>query len=127
MLVRERSGGDCEVRTDWCRGRATNWSHRTAKGQGGLWAPSNGLDVCGMGNLAGCHGYLHQHPTVAKAKGWIVPRWEDPLLVPAWVHTHTLGLALVYLDDRGCFRTELGPWPEHPVGHPDDLPVRGAL
>lgn len=125
MLVRERSGGDCEIRTDWCRGRATNWSHRRARGQGGLWIPSNGIDVCGMGNATGCHGYLHQHAEEARAKGWVVSAWGDePITVPALIHTVHYGHTSVLLDDLGCY--SLAPWPEHPEGHPDDLPARRA-
>ncbi|PRY35283.1 HNH endonuclease [Umezawaea tangerina] len=108
-LVRERSAGLCEVKSPWCEGRATNWSHRLAQGQGGLWAPSNGLDVCGMGNATGCHGYLHQHPTRAEAEGWLVPPGQtDPIDVPTRIHTITLGHALVFLDDDGCLSTVRG-------------------
>lgn len=77
-LVRERSGGDCEIRVPRvCLGRATNFQHRRAQKHAGLWTPSNGLDVCGMGNVSGCHGYIHQNPNVAVVNGWTVKSWDD--------------------------------------------------
>lgn len=74
MAVTARSGGRCEMRIPGvCLGRATNWCHRIAEGQGGPWLASNGIAGCGSGNATGCHGWTHQHPDLAKANGWIVP------------------------------------------------------
>lgn len=102
--TRARGGGGCEVRVAGvCLGRATNFQHRLAKGHGGLYVPSNGLDVCGWGNYSGCHGYIHQNPTIAVEKGWTVESWDDPWFKAAevWMQGHTL--RSVFLDDLGDF------------------------
>jgi hypothetical protein len=95
LLVRERSGGICEI----CGAqRATNFQHRKARGQGGLWTPSNGLDVCGMGNAFGCHGYIHQNPRTACLNGWTVQSWSDERDVAVkTIH------GFVLLDDEGGY------------------------
>lgn len=99
-IVRQRSDGGCEVRIlPVCLGRATNFQHRKARGQGGQWAPSNGLDVCGAGNASGCHGYIHQHPTEAYANGWSVESWAEPALRP-FLHWN---LGMVLPDEHGDF------------------------
>jgi hypothetical protein len=36
--------------------------------------PENLLHVCGMGNVNGCHGRIHQHPNEAYAAGWLTRR-----------------------------------------------------
>lgn len=77
-LVRERSGGICEVCS---AARATNFQHRKGRSQGGRWTASNGLDVCGSGTT-GCHGYIHAHPDEACVKGWTVKSWDDERAVP---------------------------------------------
>lgn len=70
----------CEV----CGERApTNYQHRKARShcsKDELWAASNGLAVCGDGNLpTGCHGKrIHLEPLAAKAAGWICESWLDP-------------------------------------------------
>jgi len=92
QLVRERSGGICEV----CgSARATNFQHRKNRSQGGAWSAANGLDVCGSGTT-GCHGYMHAHPAESYERGWSVRSGEDPAEVP--VQT---ALGLVLLDDEG--------------------------
>lgn len=97
-LVRQRSGGICEV----CGvSRATNYQHRKGKAHctpEEMWAVSNGLDVCGQGNVSGCHGLIHQNPTGAKDNGWTVPFWGSPRLAPVYRLSE-----LVLLDDDGGF------------------------
>lgn len=97
-LVRERSGGLCEV----CgTAKATNYQHRKGKAHCSpeeMWAPSNGLDVCGHGNATGCHGLIHQNPTGAKANGWTVPSWGDPKSTAVYRLSQ-----LVLLSDDGSF------------------------
>lgn len=69
-FTRGRSQGWCEMRVPGvCLGRAREFSHRWAEGQGGPWCASNGLDSCG---LAGCHGWLHRNPIQAKRLGWVI-------------------------------------------------------
>ena len=99
--VTERSTG-CEVRVEgWCRGQAREFQHRLPVGRGGLFVPSNGLAVCGHGNLIGCHGFIHQHPKIAVEKGWTVETGADPALKPVeiWMWGHMQVRAL--LDDDG--------------------------
>lgn len=79
ITVRRRSGGCCEV----CGvAAATNFQHRKARSQGGEWSAVNGLDVCGAGNYAGCHGRIHQNPEEAYANGWSVRSTDDPAAIP---------------------------------------------
>jgi hypothetical protein len=95
-LVYERSGGICEV----CgKARGTNWHHRKNAGQGGLWAASNGLHLCGSGTT-GCHGHITTHPAVSREQGWSVPSWGDPLTTRVWL----AGRGFVFLRDDGSMR-----------------------
>lgn len=120
-LVGRRSGGDCEVRSPWHLGRATNFSHRRHDGQGGPWSASNGLNACGWGNATGCHGYIHQHPEEARENGWVVPSWQDWRTAPALIW-HKGRRAKHLLDDEGgC---ELAPFPQGDPRHPDDIPLK---
>ncbi|UVK59845.1 HNH endonuclease [Gordonia phage Aleemily] len=61
QTVAIRSNGVCE-RCD--AGRATDWSHRKARGQQGSWEPANGLGLC-----RGCHAWAHAHPKAAIVLG----------------------------------------------------------
>lgn len=121
-LVSPRSGGDCEIRTPWCLGRATNLSHRLAEGQGGQWSAVNCLDSCGHGNASGCHGYLHQHPAEARRFGWMVDFSADPAAVEVLMwHDGRQDWFLLREDGTA----ELAPFPEGRPEHPDDLDLRG--
>lgn len=81
-VVRARSQGTCEV----CgRAPATNFQHRQGKAQMGAWTAENGLDVCGMGNVSGCHGAIHQSPALAYERGWSVRSTHDPAAQPVWL------------------------------------------
>jgi hypothetical protein len=81
-VVRARSLGICEV----CgRAPATNFQHRQGKAQQGAWSAENGLDVCGMGNVSGCHGAIHQNPAIAYERGWSVRSTSDPTTTPVWL------------------------------------------
>lgn len=96
---RETGVGWCEV----CGEReATEYQHRKARKHCTpveLWAPSNGLAVCGHGNYAGCHGErIHQQPLDAWHKGWTVRSFQDPRQVPVLRRG-----VLVFLDDEGGF------------------------
>lgn len=117
--VRRRSGGDCEIRTDRCLGRATNFSHRKAEGQGGPWRASNGLAACGSGTT-GCHGWCHEHPEEAREHGWFVSAFTpDPSQVPAWIWHQ--GVRRMYLlDDEGGLVP--APFPQGDPRHPEDIP-----
>jgi hypothetical protein len=80
-IVEERSEGNCEVRiAGVCLGRACNMHHRQREGVGPS-LPFNLLHLCGSGTT-GCHGWIEHNRDEAKLRGWIVPTWEDPELVP---------------------------------------------
>ena len=88
VIVRERSGGLCEI--DQC-GPATDWHHRKNRSQGGRWTPANGLHLA-----APCHRRVTEHPLEACGNGWSVLSWQDPATVPVrlWHGTY-------YLTDTG--------------------------
>jgi Mor family transcriptional regulator len=97
LIVRERSGGRCEV----CGfAKATNFQHRKAVAHGGPWDAANGLDVCGHGNLTGCHGRIHQCPTEAYENGWSVRSGHSYSATPVRLAVH----GLAYLDSTGGVR-----------------------
>jgi len=92
-LVRARSGGICEV----CgRQPAREFQHRKAQVHGGEYSAVNGLDVCGHGNVSGCHGHIHQNPTAAYEQGWSVRSGHDPAVRPVWFAGR--GLVLLRAD-----------------------------
>lgn len=96
-LVDVRSGEWCELRIPGvCLGLATNKQHRLAEAHGGPTVPSNLLDVCGMGNVTGCHGYIHQNPIVAVKNGWTVKSGGDFRSTPVLMFD-----GRVLLDDNG--------------------------
>lgn len=95
-IVRERSGGYCEMRLPDCLGRATDFSHRIGRGVGGPDTPSNGLDACRL-----CHTWCHSRPAEAKDLKLMLESWQDPTVEP--VPYRNEGWLL--LDDDG------GVWP----------------
>jgi hypothetical protein len=101
-LMGKRSGGSCELGVV-CLGsaRATDASHRIAKGSGGTKAPwahgaANNADACRP-----CHDFVEADPTAAYANGWKIRHGVAlPAEVPFrhWVH------GWVLLDDAGGHR-----------------------
>jgi 5-methylcytosine-specific restriction endonuclease McrA len=75
-------------RCAWC-GRpyreALNIHHRLLRSHGTDNSPENLLSLCGSGTT-GCHGAVHANPAKARARGHIVPSWDDPagVLVLTW-------------------------------------------
>jgi hypothetical protein len=56
------------------------------------------VTVCGHGSVAGCHGWIGQHPEDAYATGWLIPR--NGSLLPADVPLVNLsGLSFLLLND----------------------------
>lgn len=92
-IVYERAGGKCEL----CGRRATEYSHRKARSQGGKWSPTNALHLC-----HGCHAYCHAHPEEAYEQGWFVRSTGDPAAVPVRV-TMWAGVVLCLLSDWGGY------------------------
>lgn len=119
--TRLRFEGWCEVRSPWCKGRATNYQHRLPTGRLGPTTMSNGLAVCGNGNLDGCHGYIHQHPELATQYGWTLPTNADPAAEQTLIHTSNYGHDWVLLREDGGI--DLAPFPPPAVGDPFELPV----
>jgi hypothetical protein len=97
-IVRARSNqaGTGRVCEGCDEARADDWSHRVGEGVGGLWVPSNGLDLCRP-----CHRWLHANPDEARIeRGWRLESTDDPLLVPA-LHARW---GWVFLADDGGIR-----------------------
>lgn len=76
-----RSGARCET----CGGAlgSAGWSahHRCLRGMGGtrradINVLSNLLALCGSGS-AGCHGWVHGHPSKSYRLGWMIPSTEE--------------------------------------------------
>lgn len=73
-IVYERSQGICEG----CRkARATDWSHRKNRSQGGPWCPTNGLHLCRAD-----HAWIGANPTAANACGWYLRSFQNPAAEP---------------------------------------------
>jgi len=126
-LVRQRSGGWCEVRLRGvCLGRAMSFHHRLRRSQGGPWTPSNGLDVCGDGTR-GCHGALtntNGRYDEYRRLGLILRSGDDPHTVPAVIHSPQYDLGervALLLDDEGC--VAWAPFPDGVEGDPFTLPT----
>ena len=101
-LIRERSGGLCEV----CGRRAESTHHRKPRGMGGsqdpaAHSPANLLRVCGDGTR-GCHGMIEADRTGSYGHGWLLRRGELPTCVP------------VLLRNRWTLLTEDGQYTEVP-------------
>lgn len=97
----------CEVRIDGvCQGLASEYQHRKNRSQCSKdekWAPSNGIMVCGFGNTSGCHGFIHQNPTIAYEMGWSIKQ-ADTIVTRQIKLWH----GWVFLDDFG------DTWPAPP-------------
>lgn len=109
----------CEIRLfGICVGRATDWHHRKNRSQGGLWTPSNGLDLCHA-----CHMTITDTRSEYYDMGWLVKRDRDPALVPVTIFSfkYPYGERVsVLLDDEGdC---ELALFPPVDSRDPDDIP-----
>lgn len=76
-LVRDRSGGICEV----CHVHpATDQHHRKYRSRQGTHVVENLIDICGPGNAFGCHGDAHGPEPL---EGVSINSWiADPADVP---------------------------------------------
>lgn len=99
-VIRERSGGVCEIQLDGCRGRASQKSHRIGRQMGGRHGaarqrsdrPSNAMDACWW-----CHGVITESPGMAKIQGWVLEEWQNPLQEPVLYRREVM-----YLRDDGA-------------------------
>lgn len=62
-IVRERSGGLCEI----CSTPGVQMHHRRNRSQGGSWTPQNIMHLC-----VGCHGRVTLHPSWATENGYTI-------------------------------------------------------
>ena len=96
LIVRERSGGWCEI----CGTvRAESVHHRRKRSQGGPWSPSNCVHTCGDGTRS-CHGWAENSPNAAAAEGFHLRPGQEPAETPIVSGLH----GYVLLDDRGAIR-----------------------
>lgn len=58
-VVRQRSGGVCELQGPNCKGRAHDVHHAWGRLGGDPHHPSKLIHLCGFGNTDGCHGLVH--------------------------------------------------------------------
>lgn len=117
-LVKQRSGGLCEIRMVGCFGEGTDWHHRKLRSQGGPWHVQNGLQACRF-----CHGRVtntNGHSKEYEECGWLVRRGTDfaSTEVLMW---HNGRQDWVLLKEDGS--VELAEFPSGDPRHPDDIEV----
>lgn len=102
LLVSARSRGQCELRLPLvCTVKATDWSHRIARGRGGKWTASDGLAAC-----RSCHQKITDTQGLREQFeffGFIVRTGADTREVPVLLYCKRW----VLLDDEGGL-TEVG-------------------
>lgn len=57
----------CEVRTQFCEGRAVHRHHKLRRSRGGSDDASNTVDAC-----SACHQFIHLNPAWSYARGWLI-------------------------------------------------------
>lgn len=77
-LVKARALGSLCERCG--RRPGSEYCHRLARSQGGLWCPSNAWWGCSQ-----CHRECHASPALAYEQGWHVRSTQNPAVVPMWV------------------------------------------
>jgi hypothetical protein len=117
-IVRERSGGRCELAIpNVCFGTPDTVHHRAKKGQGGTWAPSNLITACGSGTT-GCHGYVEANPAWAREEGlWLFTGDGEPDQVSAHMRWEMLR-GWFRLDDEGMLYFDGGELEQQITYHP---------
>lgn len=98
-VVYQRSMGRCEV----CTRPAATFHHRVKRGQGGSWAPSNGLHLCGDGTRY-CHGWIEGNPRHAMALGLWLRAGSVPADWPLYCRPALFHRGWWQMDDDGCWR-----------------------
>lgn len=75
MIVEDRAGGTC----DWCGLplHAFDAHHRQLRSRGGKHTIQNLVAL-----HRGCHEYIHQHPTEATGRGFMISSWDYPSEIP---------------------------------------------
>jgi len=72
-LIRQRSGGQCEIGLPGCQEGARHLHHRKLRSRGGTNDAHNLLDAC-----AACHDWVHDNPAKATELGLQIPTWAEP-------------------------------------------------
>lgn len=105
-IVKERSGGVCEIQLEGCWGWAVERSHRVTRGMGGCHGlakersdrASDLLDSCTW-----CHLVITEHPWRVRAgfHGWVLKRHQEPTQTKVfrrgeWVFLGDLGQIAPY-------------------------------
>lgn len=75
----------CEIQLAGCLGRAAHRHERKRRAQGGDGSRENTIDVC-----SACHRWIHDHPSAAYGKGYLVEHWRNPGEVPVSVSPNVL-------------------------------------
>lgn len=117
-LVKERSGGQCEIHMVGCYEQATDWHHRQLRSQGGKWEVRNGIHACRF-----CHEAVTNtrgHRAEYEANGWLVRSHLDPAAVEVLLRHNGREDWFLLREDGGV---DLAPFPKGVEGHPDDLGV----
>ena len=84
---------------------ATNLHHRRRRRidhDGLTHSPANLVTLCGMGNVTGCHGWVHKNPTAARALGLTLRPDQDPRREPVKYLSRGV-VQLVLLDAKGGY------------------------
>lgn len=76
QAMRRRSKGICEVGSQNCNGKASQFHHRKLRRHRDQ-RECNGLHACDP-----CHVLIHAKVGLSQAMGWLVPSWLDPAMVP---------------------------------------------
>jgi hypothetical protein len=71
-IVKARSKGVCEAKTEVCERAAVHVHHRKLRSQGGSNDPVNLIDVC-----FACHNWIHLHPAISYEQGWLLHSTDE--------------------------------------------------
>ena len=120
-LVEGREMDRCIVCDRYCRdGYWPGASHHHRKRRSQTYgdperhAPSNIIRVCGLDNSTGCHGWIHRHPTEARALGYLLKSWDpSPSQVP--VYSKRRGWILLDVDGQYTPCPPPAGMPNHPT------------
>lgn len=70
-----------------------------------MWTVENLLDLCGSGTT-GCHGWVTEHPALARDYGWSVlsshaPLWRPVVVLGRWSYLTRDGQVVQIRDAAG--------------------------
>ena len=100
--VVERAHGNCEIMNPdaQCTGYREHLHHRKLRSQGGEHTVENLVGVCHR-----CHYWLHAHPAISYANGWLVKGAKDPAKIPF----RRRGILSYLHEDGGLTETDIEP------------------